>query len=96
MSAFIGRKVVVTTDKRGVFFGTLTHAAGGNATLANARNCLYWSRAVKGFIGLAVTGPDEGSRVGPAAPEMELAGVTSITACTDAAAKQWEAAPWAS
>lgn len=89
-----GDKVVVTTKHRGVFFGTLSKRNGDTITLKDCRNCLYWPKTVKGFLGLAVTGPLDGSRVGPAAIEVELFGVTSIDLCSDEAVKAWESEPW--
>lgn len=91
-----GKKVVVTTEHRGVFFGTLKHTDRDqrSCVLADARLCLYWSRNVRGFLGLAATGPDDESRVSPGAPQIELTGYTSIAECTDEAIAAWEAAPW--
>lgn len=89
-------KVVVTTAHRGVFFGTLKSQEGSTVVLTNARNCLYWAPSVKGFLGLAVTGPNSKCRVGPSPPETELFDVTSISKCFDEAAARWEAAPWPS
>lgn len=87
------RAVVVTTVHRGVFFGYATDVDGEIIHLRRGRNCLYWSEATKGFIGLAATGPQEGSRVGPAA-DISLRDITSVIACTDEAVKAWESAPW--
>lgn len=86
-------KVVVTTQ-RGVFFGTLEERSGTDVILSDARVCVYWSKETKGFIGLAATGPRTGSRVSPAAPRMEIVGVTAIVHCSDEAAKQWESGTW--
>lgn len=92
----IGNKVVVTTEYRGVFFGTLTQydIVNRRATLTAARNCVYWPPANRGFLGLATDGPLDGSRVGPGATELELAGVTSVTLCSDEATARWESGPW--
>lgn len=49
------RAVLVTTEHRGVFFGYATETDGETITLKNARNCVYWSSDVKGFLGLAST-----------------------------------------
>lgn len=86
--------VLVTTSHRGVFAGFLKSDEGEVVTLAEARNCLYWSQEVRGFLGLAITGPTKSCRVGPAAPEVKLYGVTSVSQCTDEAQKAWEPAPW--
>ena len=90
-----GQYVVVTTQHRGVFGGVLVERVGeSEVVLADARVCIHWSSETRGFIGLAVTGPLNGSRVSQPAPQLILTGVTSVAACTDAARQQWEAAPW--
>lgn len=87
------RPVVVTTEHRGVFFGYADDTSGAVIHLKKARNCIYWSSAVKGFIGLAATGPDANSRVGPAA-DMELRAITAVLECTPEATAAWESQPW--
>jgi len=90
------KRVVVTTEYRGVFFGTLKSKNQEKrvVVLTNARNCLYWHDSVKGFIGLAVTGPSKQCRIGPAVSTIELAGVTAVLDCSEGASKKWEDAPW--
>lgn len=92
----IGRKVVVTTEFRGVFFGVLTtyDQIARTATLVGCRNCVYWPQENHGFVGLAVDGPKDGARIGPAAESMDLVGITSLTPCTDQASEAWEAGIW--
>jgi hypothetical protein len=87
------RAVVVTTKHRGVFFGYATETDGEQIKLRSARCCLYWSRETKGFIGLAATGPMNGSRVGPAA-DITLREITSVIEATPEAVKRWEGTPW--
>jgi hypothetical protein len=87
------RAIVVTTSHRGVFFGYAAETDGAVIKLRAARNCLYWSRNVKGFLGLASSGPVGDSRVGPAA-DIELRDITCVAECSAEAAKVWEAAPW--
>lgn len=92
------KAVLVTTEHRGVFFGYLEKPAdydeeGARITLSRARNCLYWSTDVHGFIGLAVTGPSASCRVGPAA-DLKLQKVTSVVSVTPEATEKWEKAPW--
>lgn len=89
------RAVLVTTEYRGVFFG---YAKAEDIQkeilcLRRARLCLYWSEDVKGFMGLAATGPTERCRIGPAA-DIELRKITCVVAVTDKAVEAWEAAPW--
>jgi len=91
-----GKKVVVTTEFRGVFFGTLAayDRAARTCTLSNARNCVYWPSCNRGFLGLAAEGPLDGARVGPAVDLLDLPGITSVTSVTDEAATRWETGPW--
>jgi hypothetical protein len=88
-----GRPVLLTTAQRGVFFGYADDTSGRNVQLNRGRICIYWPNATHGFMGLAVTGPQAGARVGPAA-DIEVRDVTSVTECTAAAAAAWEAEPW--
>lgn len=87
------RPVVVTTAHRGVFFGYATDIHGEHVALRRARLCLYWSSDVKGFMGLAATGPSASCRVGPAA-DITLRNITSVLEVTPAAVEAWESAPW--
>lgn len=85
--------VVVTTKHRGVFFGYADDISGEAIDLRAARNCLYWARETKGFMGLATVGPIGGSRVGPAA-DLQIRDITAVVKCSDEAVKVWETAPW--
>jgi hypothetical protein len=87
------RPVIVTTSHRGVFFGYASDTDGAIIKLRAARNCLRWSEKVKGFMGLASTGPTSDCRVGPAA-DIELRDITSVMSCTPESVSAWEAAPW--
>jgi hypothetical protein len=95
------RPILVTTARRGVFFGYTTEdaeaiIARGNMTLTNARNCIYWSKETHGYHGLAAIGPQRGSRVGPAVPKLSVESITSVADCSETAIKAFEAEPWAS
>ena len=90
-----GPFVLVTTEHRGVFFGYATDVDGPTITLKNARNCIYWSTSVKGFLGLAATGPDSQCRIGPRA-DITLRAITAVAEVTPAAVEAWEKAPWRS
>jgi len=87
------RAVLVTTAHRGVFFGYASKTDGPTIKLRAARNCIYWTTAEKGFLGLASGGPGSGCKIGPAA-DIELRDITCVAEVTDAAAKRWEEAPW--
>ena len=91
------RYVLVTTEHRGVFAGYLNGDQTGDesvVTLTDARNCIHWSADVKGFLGLAATGPSASCKVGPKAPKLTLQKVTSVADCTPEAVRAWESAPW--
>jgi hypothetical protein len=88
-----GRPVLVTTAHRGVFFGYATGTEGPIVRLKRARNCVYWSSDVRGFLGLAEVGPSRSCRIGARA-DLELRDVTSVAEVTEEAAKRWEDAPW--
>jgi len=88
------RPVLVTTLHKGVFFGYAQKTDGAVIKLRAARNCIYWTSAEKGFLGLASTGPGSGCKIGPAA-DIELRDITCVAECTEAAATAWERAPWA-
>lgn len=87
------RPVLVTTEFRGVFFGYANETGGDTIKLSNARNCVYWSNDVKGFLGLASHGPTSSCRIGPKA-DIELRKITSVIECTPEAVNKWESAPW--
>lgn len=88
------KAVLVTTANRGVFFGYTEDYNGETITITNARNCLYWSRDVKGFLGLASHGPTTLCRIGRKVEELQLRNITAVAAVSDEAVKAWEAAPW--
>lgn len=88
--------VLVTTAHRGVFFGYADDTDGGETIkLSRARLCIYWSADVKGFMGLAATGPSASCRIGPPA-DIELRAITAVAEVTPVAVAAWEAAPWRS
>ena len=93
MSSTPGRPVIVTTEYRGVFFGYAEDTSGETITLRNARNCIYWSAATGGFMGLASNGPATGSRIGERVDQIELRKVTSIVEVSEAAVSAWEKEP---
>lgn len=88
------RPVLVTTSHRGVFFGYAEDTTGPIVTLKRARNCVYWSRDVRGFLGLAKTGPSGDCRIGPATDSIELRDITCVAEVSPEAIEKWEAAPW--
>ena len=87
------RAVIVTTAHRGVFFGYATDTDGAQIVLTKARLCLYWSADMKGFMGLASTGPSALCKIGPQA-DITLRNITAVLEVTPTAVQAWEAAPW--
>ena len=85
--------VVVTTEKKGVFFGHTTEVDKAKMRLRSARLCVYWAADCKGFMGLAAKGPTKSCKIGPAA-DITVFDITSVVECTPEAVKAWEAAPW--
>ena len=95
MTAHQGNPVVVTTAHRGVFFGYAEGDSGGKTIeLTGARMCVYWPASVRGVLGLAATGPAEGSSVTPDVPRLVLQDVTAVMDVTPGAEKAWLASPW--
>lgn len=94
-----GRAVLVTTDKRGVFFGYLIGELDREVSVAKLARCrmvVSWDAATRGVVGLAANGPTDGCRVTAAAgDESALNGVTGVFGVTDAARDRFEAGPWA-
>jgi hypothetical protein len=87
------RAVLVTTAHRGVFFGFASDTSGDTIHLSRARLCVYWSADVRGFMGLAATGPSSGCRIGPPA-DIEVRAVTSVVEVTPEAVKRFDGAAW--
>lgn len=83
------RAVLVTTEYRGVFFGYAEDTSGDTIILKRARNCLYWSEKVGGFLGLAATGPDHKSRIGATVDQIELRKITAVAEVKPAAVAAW-------
>ena len=87
------RYVMVTTEHRGVFAGFASDTSGEVIALRQARNCIYWSSSLKGFLGLASDGPDSSCKIGPTA-DIELRKITAVVEVTPEAQAKWEKAPW--
>lgn len=87
--------LVITTSHKGVFFGYGVDAPGAKEIkLTDVRMCIYWPTSNKGVLGLAVSGPQSGSKVTQAVPAMTVKDVTAVMSCTDDAIKAWEKGPW--
>jgi hypothetical protein len=84
--------VVVTTEFRGVFFGKVKSSADlpEEITLTGAKNCIYWSQDMEGFLGLASKGPSPDCRIGALVDELTLYKVTSWAKCSQEAVAKWK------
>lgn len=93
----LGKPVLVTTSHRGVFFGHLVKhdPKAKTATIDKIRNVVYWSADVRGFIGLAATGPSCSCKVSLAGGESTLHDITGIFGCTPEAVEAFAKGPWA-
>jgi hypothetical protein len=87
------RYVMVTTEHRGVFAGYATDTSGDVIELRAARNCVYWSSDVKGFLGLAANGPSRDCKIGPPA-DLQLRKITAVASVTPEAQAKWENHVW--
>lgn len=93
MSSSAERFVIVTTASRGVFGGYATDTDGETIRLRAARLCVYWSTDMRGFMGLASSGPSKDCRIGPPA-DITLRNITAVVEVTPEAIQKWESAPW--
>ncbi len=95
LSAEPEQALVVTTDKRGVFFGYGKMEQGATSiVLSRCRVVVYWSNDMKGLTGLIAKGPSKNCRIGPAAGSVMLNGVVSVSQVSPEAAKRFEEEPW--
>jgi hypothetical protein len=87
------KSVLVTTKHRGVFWGRFESERNNGTTvvLTGARCAIKWATS-KGFLELALIGPNKSSKIGSAAPRITLHDVTSVSECSDAATSAWELA----
>lgn len=87
------KPVLVTTEFRGIFFGYVKEdkKLPLEIILTGARNCIYWSANVGGFLGLATIGPNKDCRIGKRVEQpFKVFKITSVTEVTDDAVKAWE------
>ena len=87
------RAVVVTTTHRGVFFGYAAATEGTTIKLRAARLCVYWTSDLRGFMGLAATGPNKNCKIGPAV-NLEVRDITAVVECTPEAVANWDKGFW--
>lgn len=83
------RQVIITTEYRGVYYGTLAEHTERVCILENARMVIRWG-TTEGVDQLAATGPTANSQIGAVATRVWLCGLTSVVDCTEAAIAAWE------
>lgn len=87
------RRYVILTEFKEVFCGFSSDVSGDRIKLRDARQAIYWSAETHGLLGLAVSGPARGSRIGPAA-NIEVRKIVNVIECTQAASAAWDGAKW--
>lgn len=91
MEKYLGQKVIIRSDKAGVFFGTLMAKDGSEVELKDCRRLWYWDGAAS-ISQLAVDGTVAPSncRFTKTVSEIVILGVIEIIPCTDKAIKSIE------
>lgn len=90
--------VMVFDIHRGVYFGYLVeHDIDRKMVrLEGAKHCFYYPAAKtgpKGVYGLAIVGPGEKAKVGPAV-NMIVHDISKVVECTTEAHEAWKVATW--
>ena len=90
------RPVIVCTKMKSVYFGYTDQdlATSPTIVLTKARNCVYWSKDMKGVLGLASRGPSSTCRISDPIPKIEINDSQVMLSMTDEAVTNWEKAPW--
>ena len=89
------RHVVVSTMNKSVWYGeTVESGREDTIELKNARNVIYWNSETKGFAGLAINGPQPGSRISEKVSRIILRNVCGVEDCSDVAVKAFEETGW--
>ncbi|MDD3016616.1 MAG: hypothetical protein PHR41_09035 [Lactococcus chungangensis] len=94
MRNHIGQKVIIRSDKAGVFYGVLTEKEGSEVTLSDCRRLWYWSGAAS-LSQLAKEGVKKASdcKFSVTVEEMQVLGVIEIIPCANKAIKNIESVP---
>lgn len=88
---YIGQKVIIRSDRAGVFFGIMKAKEGTEVELSECRRIWYWSGA--GSISeIAVNGVSrpEKCKFSVTVPRIVVTGVIEIIPCSDKAVKSIE------
>lgn len=87
------RQVIVTTERRGVFYGTLESydEDARKAVLLNARMAIYWG-TTRGLLELADTGPTAKSKISAPAERIQLEVCECVIDVSAGAVEAWKRA----
>ena len=88
MDSLIGKIVVINTQDRWIWSGKLlkaTQQANGCFTveMEDCRGCIWYTKEIGGFGGLAAKGPDKTCRIGPKVKRHIIVNVTLCQEITD-------------
>lgn len=91
MKNYVGKKVIVRTNRAGVFFGTLVKADKTSATLSDVRKLWYWDGAcaIEEIAENGVERP-ENCKFTVVIPEMQVNEWIQIIPCSTKAIKSIE------
>ena len=94
MKTYIGEKVIIRSNKAGVFFGTLLEKEGTEVRLGNVRRIWYWEGAAS-LSQLAVDGTSmpDACKFTVTVREMTVLEVIEIIPCTEKAIKSIKGVP---
>lgn len=85
-------KVIVRSDKAGVFYGEIAARRGGEADMVNVRRVHYWEGAAS-LSQMSQDGVGLGSRLTLVVPSMTILGVIEIIPCAPKAVANLDAHP---
>ena len=89
----LNKKVIIRSDRAGVFYGTIVRKDGNEVELKDCRRIWYWSGA-SSLSEVAVSGVDhEDSKISVTVESIVILGVIEIIPCTEEAIKNIESVP---
>ena len=91
MKNYVGKKVIIRSDRAGVFYGTLAEVEGSTVRMENVRRLWYWDGAAS-LSQLATDGTSapENCKFTVSVDEMVILGIIEIIPCTDKSIKSIE------
>ena len=91
MKKYVGKKVIVRTNRAGVFFGTLVETESTTATLSDVRKLWYWDGAcaIEEMATNGVERPDN-CKFTVTVPELVVNEWIQIIPCSDKAVESIE------